>query len=294
MQITRERKQQAIGWLTEATANQAAVLGSSGIKEEHFARMLTNALMRQPELALCTRNSLFDAVYTACDVGLVPDGRNAAIVPIRRGDKRVAELWPMVGGLATKVRQAIKSIAMQAHLVFEGDEWKDIRGTSPHLVHVINREVDRLNPANLVCAYATVHFPGNAVAEFEVMYKPELLTFVKNNKGPWSNHPLEMFRVRPFKRVLKRLPVTGGLMAQLSRFEDEPYDEQLGGDDPDDFIEGTATEVHNDPPETQQQQAQRAQSSQQSQQRADNGDPGPGDEDDPGHHGGIPDDEDVW
>lgn len=245
-QITRAQKQEAVNALTAATAKQAPLLKAMRIREEEFSRVLINALMKQPQLALCTRDSLFSAVFTACDIGLMPDGRHGAIVPVKKNNVLTADFWPMVGGLLACVRREMKSVAIQAHNVFQGDEFIDERGTSPRIFHRPNPEVDRLSEANLVCSYSTVHFAGNAVAEFEVMYRQELQKFKKNNRGPWSTHPLEMYRVRPLKRVLKRLPISGGLMAKLNRGDDDDLEVPTG-----DTFEGEYTveqPAPNDPP----------------------------------------------
>ena len=215
-QITRAQKQEAVTALTAATAKQGPLLKAMRISEDAFSRVLINALMKQPQLALCTRDSLFQAVFTACDIGLMPDGRHGAIVPIKKGNVLTADFWPMVGGLLTCVRRELKSVAIQAHNVFQGDEFIDERGTSPRLFHRPSADADRLSEAGLVCSYATVHFAGNAVAEFEVMYRQELQKFKKDNRGPWSTHPLEMYRVRPLKRVLKRLPISAGSCRSLT------------------------------------------------------------------------------
>ena len=283
-QITRAQKQEAVTALTAATAKQGPLLKAMRISEDAFSRVLINALMKQPQLALCTRDSLFQAVFTACDIGLMPDGRHGAIVPVKKNNVLTADFWPMVGGLLTCVRRELKSVAIQAHNVFEGDEFIDERGTSPRLFHRPSADADRLSEAGLVCSYATVHFAGNAVAEFEVMYRQELQKFKKNNRGPWSTHPLEMYRVRPLKRVLKRLPISAGLMSKLNRGDDDDFEVPAG-----DTFEGDFTvdeRVLNDPPPRQAQRAEPAPAEAPDDDDLEvhpgamhDGDPGPGDGD---------------
>lgn len=241
-QITKQQKMACAETLKAATLAQVPLLKSMGIREEAFSRVLVNALMREPKLALCTKDSLFKSVFDACDMGLLPDGRHGAIVSIKKNNVATADFWPMVGGLLTCVRRELSNVAIQAHNVFKGDEWEDRRGTRPELTHIVNDKVDRLDWNNMVCAYATVHFAGNDVAEFEVMYMPELERFIKNNRGPWSTHRLEMFRVRPLKRVLKRLPLSGGLMAKLNRADDDFDDQPMG-----EVIDGEAVDVTDRP-----------------------------------------------
>ena len=215
--ITRQEKQAAVTLFEDAAQKQQVILKALRIPPEVFSRVLVNAMMKNPAIARCTKDSLYDATYTACQIGLMPDGRQGAIVPIKRGAQVCAEFWPMIDGLLMKVRKEIKGISLQAHTVHKGDVWNDERGSAPRLVHQINPEVPRTEET-LICAYATAHFPDNQIPEVIVMYRDELAKFKKNNKGPWSQHSLEMYRIRPLKRLIKRLPVTGNL---LFAFEDE-------------------------------------------------------------------------
>ena len=232
MTISKAEKQAAVTLFEDASSKQAPILKALGIPPQVFARVAINALMKNPLIARCTKDSLYQAMYTACQVGLMPDGSQGAIVPIKRGNAQVAEFWPMINGLVMKVREQIPGISLQAHLVFDGDEFIDKRGTSPELTHIASPEVDRTDENTLIAAYATAHMPGNSVPEVIVMYRSELERFRKNNRGPWSGHTLEMFRVRPLKRVIKRLPITGSLLTTMAddTSDDPPAPTSVAGD----------------------------------------------------------------
>ena len=207
----------------DAAIKQESLLKTLQIDVDVFQRILANALIKSPAIAKCTRDSLYTAVYDCANYGIMPDGKHGVIVPIKRKGVVVAEFWPMVDGLLCKVRENIPGIAINAQIVYEDDEWSDERGTSPCLIHRPHPKASR-GDKDIVCMYATAFMPGNAVPEYEVMYLDQLLEMKKNNKGPWSTNFQEMAKVRPMKRVIKRLPITGKLMAQLALEPEEDGD----------------------------------------------------------------------
>ena len=164
----------------------------------------------------------------------MPDGRQGAIVPLKIKGVVTAQFWPMVDGLITKVRQNIPGISIRSDIVYRGDKWEDQRGTEPRLVHIPNESASR-GPNDIRAMYATAFMPNNAIPEFEVMYIAEILAMRKNNKGPWSTHLEQMGRVRPLKRLVKRLPVSGGFAGLMAL---DP-DDLAGGE----VIQGTAKDV---------------------------------------------------
>ena len=227
--ITATERNNAISTLTDAAGKQAELLKVMGIPQEAFARLCINALMRNPDLAKCRKDSLYQSVYRAIEMGMIPDGKQGAIVPLRRKGSLTAEFWPMIDGLLTKVRQNIPGISIQAHNVFRGDEWDDTRGSSPMLVHRPDPDAEQ-NESTLIASYATAHMPNNSMPEIVVMYRSELEGFKKKNAGPWAGHPLEMYRIRPLKRLVKRLPISGGLAVEMASLDDDldPIDYDTG------------------------------------------------------------------
>ena len=80
--ITREQKTWAKGHMEKAVTQQDRLLHDLGISPEAFSRVAVNALVRNPQLAACTKDSLYQAIYDFCDLGILPDGRHGAIVPL--------------------------------------------------------------------------------------------------------------------------------------------------------------------------------------------------------------------
>ena len=236
-QITPAQKKEAVATIKDAVHRRLETLKAIGISEQVFNQILLNTLIKTPDLARCTKHSLYEAIYTAIEVGLVPDGKHAAIVALTIKGALTANFWPMVDGRLLLVRRALPSVSIQAHNIHESDQYEDIRGSAPNFFHKVVSG-DNRTEATLVASYATAHFADNAIPEIVVMYMEELRPFKKSNKGPWLTHPLEMYKVRALNRLIKRLPISAGLSATLSSFDDETlYD---------DSIESTATVITED------------------------------------------------
>ena len=153
-QLTAAEKKSTMEFLTVSVHKQHELLHAMGIREEIFTRLLLNALVKTPDLARCTKPSLYEAICNACQVGLVPDGKHAAIVAFnRKGKGLVADFWPMIDGRLLLVRNNLKNTSLNAHNVFTQDEFSDVRGSAPKLTHVVRwgwRE-NRGNTSSLLC-----------------------------------------------------------------------------------------------------------------------------------------------
>src|ERR1044072_8374245 len=92
------------------------------ISVEKFTRVAMTAIQNNPDLANADRNSLFGAIVRLAQDGLLPDGREAAIVMF--GQK--AQAMPMIAGVLKKVRQSGEVAKVSAHVVHELDHfvWK--------------------------------------------------------------------------------------------------------------------------------------------------------------------------
>ena len=215
----RQLMVQTSDYLKQSVAKQAAALRARKIDPNFFEQVLLNALVANPQLAECSKVSLYKACADAVDFGVLPDGRHGAIVPVRNKGKQEAQFWPMLAGLLSKVRKELPDISINSWPVFidpngEGDEFEDHRGTQPRLVHKPNPHVLRSDD-NLYAVYAVVFHAGNPVPEFEVMYRPEIDAFRKSNRGPWTTHFVRMAQARPLKRLMNRLPLTGSALQMI-------------------------------------------------------------------------------
>ena len=180
-----------------------ALLERMGITREAFERVGLNALVLVPGLADCTPDSLDAAFITTINAGLLPDGRQAVIVPF--GDQ--ATLIPMIEGKIKLAKRATPGLALRVRVVYEDDEWEYREGLVPTLNHTPSPTADRRD-ANLIAAYAVSVTPGASVPEFEVIFRSELDRIrarSRAKKSPWDTYFPEMCKKSVLSPLLKRL-----------------------------------------------------------------------------------------
>lgn len=113
------------------------------ISPARFMRTALTAVQINPELAAADRRTLFNALMRAANDGLLPDGRQGAIVCFNDNNPRsptkgllVAQWMPMVAGLLTRFRNSGQFKSVTADIVREGEtfrHWVDEHGE--HLLH---------------------------------------------------------------------------------------------------------------------------------------------------------------
>ena len=213
--MASEDKKQALAIYREASAKienrvrvNAPILKALHIDPDHFQRVALNALLTTPALCRCTGPSLEKAVVLCAESGLLPDGREAAIVPYKTN----AQFIPMVDGMRKLGREATPGLALRDRLVFLSDQWEYREGLYPVLNHVYGTGPQ--GDADVIAGYAVAHFPGATVPEFIVMTRAQILRhkgFSAFPDGPWKSHFQEMARKTLVKQLLKRLPKSRSL-----------------------------------------------------------------------------------
>lgn len=91
----------------------------AGVSLEKFTRTTKLAVQMNPDIVGADRRSLFLAMVQCAASGLLPDGRESALVTVKvRGKENVA-WWPMIGGLRKKAAE--HGITLAASVVYEHD-----------------------------------------------------------------------------------------------------------------------------------------------------------------------------
>ncbi len=190
---------------------------------ERFERVALTAVNSSPDLLKADRTSLFAACVKAAQVGLLPDGREAALVTF--GGK--VQFMPMVAGIMKLVRNSGELLSMSTACVRTCDQfehWTDEEGE--HFKHVPN--YDQQGDVRLVYAFAKTK-DGGRYLEVMSMEQVNMVRAVSRSKdsGPWKSWPDEMARKTVFRRLSKRLPMSTDLDDAL-RADDELYDLDAG------------------------------------------------------------------
>lgn len=191
--------------LKSALLNQGiAALLPAHVTPEQFTRTAATALVKDSELQFADRKSLVLALTKCAGEGLLPDGREAALVV--RSNKVV--YMPMVDGVLKRARQSGQVANIVSKAVYAADQfdyWVDERGE--HLKHRPAFE-DR-GEIRLVYAFAKLT-SGELVVE--VMGRAEVdkvratVTSAGKSGSPWAKWYDRMALKTVLHRLARRLP----------------------------------------------------------------------------------------
>lgn len=155
----------------EAMTTEFAKALPRQMPSERFVRTVNTAIQLNPDLAAADRRSLMAACMKAAQDGLLPDGREGALViyntktKIKEPNGREVERWvpavqwmPMVAGLMKKARNSGEIAGISASVVFRHDHFKLIKGDDEKFEHEPNLDVDDadLTEANARGAYCII------------------------------------------------------------------------------------------------------------------------------------------
>ena len=201
------------------------------IPVERFKRVVMTAIQQNPKLATADRPTLFTSAMKAAHDGLLPDGREGALViyntkiKINGVDKWVdAVQWmPMIAGIRKKVRNSKEIATWDAKVVYEKDEFLYEDGLDLILKHKPYLDGD---PGQVRAAYSVAKLKTGEVT-VEVMTKWQIdrvraMSRAKD-RGPWVDHYAEMAKKTVARRHSKVLPMSTDL-DDLIRRDDDLYD----------------------------------------------------------------------
>lgn len=216
-----------------------ALLKDSGIEFDRFVEVFRRALIQNPDLLLADGGSVIQACMNACTDGLLPDGRQGAIVVYnqkisRRGEPEAwgkrAQWQPMFQGLLDVAYRSGNFKSIQARVVYEGDTWDYEMGIEPRIVHKpAPRPAQAANPnvtaKAIIASYAVAHTVngGVFVEVFEGDDIRKVNAVSRATNGPGKQWPEEFARKGPLRRMWKYLP-RDQRMDRIVDHDDENYD----------------------------------------------------------------------
>lgn len=203
------------------------------IPVERFMRVVLTAVNGNPDLLQADRQSLFESCMKAAQDGLLPDGREGALVVYntnvakpgqeKKWIKKV-QWMPMVAGIMKKARNSGEIALITAGYVVGGDKfryWIDDDGE-----HIFYEPGEKQDLNICVCAFAMAKTKDGVIyaqrvspADIEKMRNAS-----KAKDGPaWKNWYDQMAMKGAIRRLAKRLPMSSDL-DDLIRRDDELYD----------------------------------------------------------------------
>jgi recombination protein RecT len=190
------------------------------VSPERFVRVTMTAIQNTPALLNADRQTLYGAAMRAAQDGLLPDGREGAIVTF--GNK--AQWMPMVAGIQKKVRNSGEISTWSVNAVYENDEFDYQLGDEEKISH----KPTLRNRGELIAVYSIVVMKDGEKSR-EVMSVDDVNAIRKRSrspdKGPWATDYDEMAKKTVIRRHAKRLPMStdlDGLVTRDDDFEEAP------------------------------------------------------------------------
>jgi recombination protein RecT len=188
------------------------------ISPDQFARATETALVKDSSLLDCNRKSLFEAVMQCAETGLMPNGRDAALVRY----KGAVQFIPMIAGILKLMRNTGEIATIGAEVFCERDEFDYGLGSDPFVRHRPALD-DR---GEVQGAYAIVKTKDGA-QYIEIMGRNDIdkvMRMSKAQNGPWKSWFEEMARKTVLRRLAKKCPLSTDRLIDLTSRDDHMYD----------------------------------------------------------------------
>ena len=212
----------------------------SHIKPEKFQRVVMTVVQQQPDLLAADRRALLASCMRCAADGLVPDGREAALVIFntKKKDAEGRDQWikavqymPMLTGVLKRVRNSGELAGVTAEIIYENDEF--IRQPDDFDHPIRHRPAKLGTPRGAaIGAYALAKLKdGTLMSEVMDITDINKVAAVSRSRdkagnpyGPWKDWWDEMAKKTVFRRLSKWLPMDAESDQILSR-DDEPVDQ---------------------------------------------------------------------
>lgn len=194
----------------------------SVITPERFTRMTLTALRTTPGLAACEPMSFLGAMMSAAQLGLEPNTPlgQAHLLPFKNNKKGIIEVQFQIGykGLIDLAYRSGEVEVVQAHCVYENDEFECEFGLEPKLKH-IPASKDR---GDMIKVYAMFRTKSGGYG-FEVMsvedirnHEQKYSKAYSSSYSPWATSFEEMAKKTVLKKALKYAPMKSDFVRNLS------------------------------------------------------------------------------
>lgn len=202
--------------LTSMTPQFKAALPAH-VNPERFVRVVMTAVQTTPALLNADRRTLFAAATKAAQQGLLPDGREGAIVTF----KDQAQWMPMVAGIMKLVRNSGEISTWSVQAVYENDMFDFCLGDEEHITH----KPSLSSRGKLIAVYSIVTMKDGEKSR-EVMSVEDVNAIRarsrSGNSGPWVSDFAEMAKKTVVRRHSKRLPLSTDIDGAI-RDDDELF-----------------------------------------------------------------------
>ena len=222
-------------WIARSEKAIAKALPST-ITPERFTRMATTAVTMNPDLGKCTPVSFIGAMLQAAALGLEPNTPlgQAYLIPynnFRKGGIKEAQFQIGYRGLIELAHRSGEFKSIEAHVVYENDEFEYELGLEPKLKH----KPAMVNRGKPTWVYAIYKLNSGGYG-FEVMSVEDInehrRKYSKAKTSPWDTAWEGMAKKTVIKQALKYAPLKSEFVKAMTN-EDVTlnFNENLDGTD---------------------------------------------------------------
>lgn len=219
-QVTEGGVKKSLKSLITAMEPQIAKALPSVITPERFTRMVLTAISSTPKLGVCTPESFLGAMMQAAQLGLEPntDLGQAYIIPYSDHGTLKAQFQLGYKGLIDLAYRSGEIEIIQAHIVYENDDFEFEYGLNPKLAHK-PANGDRGKPIYVYGMFKTkaggCGFEVASMADIENHAKKYSKSY-SSASSPWKTSFNEMAKKTVLKSVLKYAPLKSDFVRELS------------------------------------------------------------------------------
>lgn len=217
--------------LRETLSAEIAAALPDHISVKKFTRVAVTAIhaIGDEKIGKSDKKSLYSACLKCAADGLIPDGREAALVSFWNSKKKHFETvyMPMRDGLLKKIRNSGQLAHIATKVVFMEDEWEYwIDNDGEHFKHIPDMSIDRIANADksnvrLVYAVAKTKDGSTYLCPLTVpqIEKARAVSKAKDD-GPWVTWWDEQAEKTAIKKIYKVLPKSTDLDDLMHRDDD--------------------------------------------------------------------------
>lgn len=228
---TKERSSSLRSFLmSDGVVNAIKLALPKHITPEKIIRVALTAAVKNPTLLECSPESVYLSILNLAQIGLIPDGRMAALVPFARE----AKAMPMYQGLVHLAYQSDRVASCTGCAVREKDYFEWERGTTEYLRYKPSEEPDA-GPLTHAWAMVTMSNGGKPFVVLnrrEVMAAKACSKTSRRSDSPWNNPETEpaMWAKTAFLRLSKWIPQSPDLIRAMElNDEAESYGDDRRG-----------------------------------------------------------------
>lgn len=215
----RARMEALIHAVDERKDQLSILLRDTGIKFDKFVEVFRRALIKNPDLLKADAGSVIEACINCCTDGLLPDGRQAALViynmKLKGAGPNGKDAWmmranyqPMYQGLIDIAYRSGNFKSIEARVVYFGDDFSYQLGDNPKIKHTPAQRLAGSAAPTIIASYAVAKTVNGGIFReiFEGADIAKVNAVSRATSGPGKDWPEEMARKGPVRRMWKYLP----------------------------------------------------------------------------------------